>query len=190
MLSVNEDRLLTDLYFTRNEFIMRPNKNMIKYDYSNFAILNGVLGNTTGKMFPESKIFKNPYATQKILDDFVFKSMNDFVIKTNDNKDLILKTFKNYSNYLKNIKFVYANLDENRNYSEKDFKDIILSYFATYGDKTYNIVKRYFDENRIHLGYKESSPDRNRNVAGFYAYLMWLSTGYISLCMEIMILGL
>lgn len=32
------------------------------------------------------------------------------------------------------------------------FKDLILSYYATYGNKIYNIVKKYFDEERIYLG--------------------------------------
>lgn len=39
-----------------------------------------------------------------------------------------------------------------RYYNEKEFKEIILSYYAEYGDDIYNLVKEYFDNSRIGMG--------------------------------------
>ena len=63
-----------------------------------------------------------------------------------------------------------------KKYDEKTFKDIILSYFATYGNKEYEIVKKYFDENRIEMSYEKCADD---DLAAAFALLTKLKSGYI-----------
>ena len=180
MLEIDNDRLLTDLYYTKNAFNFNCSKDNIKNDYSSFITLNDVLGSTFGRMFPTEGFYTSASDLDKILVKETNTSIQNFAQYAVDNSELIRNSLKNFNNYLKSIKFRYIpNDDLIRGYNEKDFKDIILSYFNTYGDKYYKIAKKYFDENRIHIGYTPSKTLGKENIGGFFAHLTWLESGYI-----------
>ncbi len=180
MLSIDENILIRDLYYTRNELLLNPNKNMVKYDYPNFCVLNGILANTKSKMFTKITPYNNEKKTDALLDDLINKKVNDFINKANNYDELFYDLFRNAYAYLKSIRYkLIPCFDCNREYSEKEFIDIILSFYSQYGDKYYNIVKKYFDEKRIHFDYVDKSSDTNKDIGGFFTSLNWLNSGYI-----------
>ncbi len=178
MISINEDRLIKDLYYTRYLFVQGTSKNIIKKDYSSFYLLNRVLANTYHKMISEKNIFRNPNEISNMLAIKNYKEINKLLDFNDKESSIIIESIKNYDKFLDEIDFKDIPYYEViRSYSEKDFKDILLSYFNTFGDKYYNIAKKYFDEGRIHMGY--SQLDGKGNAAGFFANLTWIYAGYI-----------
>ena len=180
MLEIDNNRLLSDLYFTKNALNFSCSKNDIKNDYTSFIILNDVLGTTLGKVFPMDGFYTSESELDKVLDKSTNTSMHAFAQYAVDNSILIRNSLKNLNSYLKSIRFRYVpNESLVRSYSEKDFKDIILSYFNTCGEKYYKIAKKYFDENRIHVGYTPNGKLSKENIGGFFAHLIWLESGYL-----------
>ena len=180
MLELNTDRLLMDLYLTRNNFIWGAKKDTIKYDYSQLRILNDVFANITQMQFPLKKIFINKDDVYKILEKDASRIINDFFVKSIGNKDILTTSFNNFKNYLDDLSFYhYGYFDLTRKYSINDFVDIILSYYATYGNEIYNIVKKYFEEERIQLPYFSSEHNMQENIGGFFVPITYLSSGYI-----------
>lgn len=176
MIKIDEKHLIQDLYFTKNSFSSGVSKDMIKNDYAGFVMLNDVLANTFHKMFKLEHIFKNSSEIQKMINKYQNNNRLIFLDFAFSNQELLHQLFSNYINYLNSIDFKHMPyIEQIRRYNEKDFIDIILSYFSSYGDLYYKAVKKYFDENRIHMGYK----DIGNNTAGFYSSLIWLSSGYI-----------
>lgn len=176
MIKIDEKKLIQDLYYTRNSFSNGVSKDMIKNDYAEFSMLNNVLANAFNKMFRLEHIFRNSEEVQKMINKFQNKNRLDFLDFAFSNQELLHEIFTNYTDYLKSIDFKHIPyVEQIRRYSEKDFIDIILSYYSTYGDLYYKAAKKYFDENRIHMGFR----DIGNNVAGFYSSLVWLKSGYI-----------
>ena len=176
MIEIDEKKLIQDLYYTRNSFSSGVSKDMIKNDYAEFSMLNDVLATIFGKMFRLEHIFRNADEVQKMINKFQNNNRLDFLNFAFLNQELIHEIFTNYTDYLKSIDFKHIPyVEQVRRYSEKDFIDLILSYYSTYGDLYYKAAKKYFDENRIHMGFK----DMGNNAAGFYSPLIWLKSGYI-----------
>lgn len=77
----------------------------------------------------------------------------DFWAYIYDNAGIIEEMYNNHSVFLDSLDFEYYPMQYSffKGYSKKDITDIILSYFSTFDNKTYNKVKTYFDENRIEM---------------------------------------
>ena len=154
MISIDENRLIAELYYTRNEFINGKSKNTVKNDYDNFDTLNTLLCNLSGKMIRNDQMFINKEEIKRIVDKSHLKSVNNYIKNSLPIINIYDEIYKNYDNYLQKIEYKYVPyFDVSRKLSEKDFIDIVLSYFNMYGNKYYSIAKRYFDEERIHMGY-------------------------------------
>lgn len=159
---------------------MGASKNTIKYDYSQLILLNNVLANAYNKYLLINGIFSNPKDVQRIIDIDSDKTVNDFYAKASKYEKLITGTYDNFSEYLDSIGFEqYSYFDIGRGYSEKDFLDIILSYYSTFGDKIFNMVKKYFEEERIHLPYYSREHNLDNNVGVFFVPITSLSSGYV-----------
>ena len=97
-------------------------------------------------------MFKDPKGAQRIIDKHQLAVFNQFVRFADKNQELLLKTFLSYKKMLDDIDYQSIPFYKCcKGYSEKDFKDIIFSYFNSYGEKYYKIVKKYFDEQRIQM---------------------------------------
>lgn len=178
MIKIDENRLISDLYYTRNEFKSGRYKDIIKSNYSDFFLLNRVLANTIGKMINEKNIFRDKKEVEDMMNKRSVFHINKFAKLGEENSKYYFKMFQSLDNILDESNFkCLPYYDTVRFYSEKDFKDIILSFFNEYGDNYYKIVKKYFDEERILLGYTTSH--NNENMAGFFANLTWIYAGYI-----------
>ena len=175
MIKVDEDRLIQELIDTASGF-SSSRKDFLRKEYNSYATLNKALVLNNRRIIKgiEELIRRNPIMTD-VLDKYSYDSYWDFIDKIDAEQDLIKSIASHYCKFMKQIRFKNAYFfDKVRKYSEKDFKDIIISYFATYGDKHYHLVKKYFDENRINIG--SSLLDE---AAGFFASIIWLNSGYI-----------
>ena len=178
MIKIDENRLISDLYYTRNEFKSGRYKDIIKSNYSDFFLLNRVLANTIGKMINEKNMFRDKKEVEDMMNKRSIFHLNKFAELGEENGKYYFKMFQSLDNILNESNFKsLPYYDTVRFYSEKDFKDIILSFFNEYGDNYYKIAKKYFDEERILLGYTTSH--NKENMAGFFANLTWIYAGYI-----------
>jgi hypothetical protein len=143
-INIDEDRFITDLYNMRNVFASNPSRDVINNDYAEFVSLNKICGIVFAKAFDTSYIFKNPADTQKVVNKYKIDSFKKFVEFANVNQELLLTLFSNFTSMLDSIDYMHIPFYKiNKRFSEKDFKDIILSYFNTYGEKYYKIAKKY-----------------------------------------------
>lgn len=179
-IEINEDKFISDLYKMRCVFAASPNNDVVKNDYSEFISLNNMCGRLFLKKFETSNLFKDPVKTQKMVDKFQVRVFRDFVCFASDNQELMLHTFYNYSSMLRSIDFKnMPYYSVGRNYNEKVFKDIILSYYNSFGEKYYKIAKKYFDENRIQMRVNLNNTEIADNFAGFFSSFTYLASGYI-----------
>ena len=175
MIKLNEDMLINDLCSTAIELSGGANNNFINNNYLNFVLLNEYLYHNFGKVILYNKCFSEEQFVN-LLYKKECQSLFKFVTFLNDNNDDLLKLSSSFLKHLKKIDFKeYPYWDNLRGYSEKDFKDIILGYYSTYGNELYSHVKKYFDEKRINLG---TINDRS-GYAGFFVGLQWIDSGYI-----------
>ncbi len=174
MLQIDDDRLSREVYVTR-ELLKSGNREFIKREYDSFILLNGSLFlNFPRKDYDLSDLkFRQQIShSLKRLDRNAFW---DFMYFIWSNKELL----KDMGGHVIDLsdEIDYKNIpyfDVCKTYSEKQFIDIILSYYATFGNKIYGIVKKYFDEKRINMG---SIP--LPGTTGFFSQFIWLNSGYI-----------
>ena len=202
-INIDGDKLLSDLFSMRSVFSQATSFDAISVDYATFSDLNKTCAIITDYMCSESKMFCDPKRTQKMLDRRRYKAINFFINFINENQETRIDLFSNFTHILDDLDFQWIPFfDFNRRYNEKDFIDLILSYYSTYGDKYYNIVKKYFDENRVQMGLYDLQMDffekvfklcktdeQRKNVVenyypdllhdGFFGSLTNLSSAYI-----------
>ena len=176
-MEIDKDKLLLDLYKTRTNLIHSPSRDDIIYSFESFVALNNAYSSIAGMFFDTDKIFLDNTGTKKMLDDVYFKSVMEFYSYAQLNEKTIKSIFSNYDKFMNEIGFEECPYYNKMNkYDEKTFKDVILSYYATYGNKIYNIIKKYFDENRIEMCYEKVEED---DLAAAFAHITNLKTGYI-----------
>ena len=176
-MEIDREKLLNDLYKTRNHLVHCPSRDDIIYSFESFVALNNAYSSMMGEYFDTDKIFLDDKGTKKMLDDVYFKSVLLFHSYTQMNKKTIQSIFNNYDKFMNDINYEPCPFyNKMTRYDEKTFKDIILSYYATYGNKIYNIVKKYFDENRIEMSYEKVAEE---NLAAAFAHITNAMTGYI-----------
>lgn len=180
MLDIDERRLLRDLILTAKQLHMHPDSNILKYDYLRFLELNDLCAIDFYKMVETNGVVIDTKRLQRLIDNDDRISLFKFIDIININNDVVSSMCSNYTKLLEDINFYpISYYDAIRKYSEKEFIDIILSYYSTFGDKIYNIVKRYFDENRIQMGHPYEGL-----YGGFFVDLLWLESGYIFSCFQ------
>ena len=179
-IAISEARLVYDLSMMRNIFADCPSRDNIKNDYSEFVSLNNMCAKLFYCKYDLNNLFKDPKGAQRIIDKHQLAVFNQFVRFADKNQELLLKTFLSYKKMLDDIDYQSIPFYKCcKSYSEKDFKDIIFSYFNSYGEKYYKIVKKYFDEQRIQMKMKLSDKELQENFAGFFSSFVTLSSGYI-----------
>ncbi len=179
-MNIDEDRFTYDLMCAISEFAYRPTKNMIVNDYASLLFLNEIFAKLYNKCFVLDNVIKDYERAIKIKEKDNINSINNYLINIFTNKKVLYQISKNYINYFNNQKIGnYQYFKNLRNYSKEDFIDIILSYYSTFGDKIYNIVKKYFDESRIQTNCPIDDLDDCNDFSGLYSFIVFLQTGYI-----------
>lgn len=176
-LSIDTERLVNDLIKMRLYYEKSPRKDDIKNDYASFALLNQILGELEGVMVRENGIFYDIEKVQKILDDRALKSCDEFCKFLEKDLYEIYVILYNFASKIGEFGMVIAPyFSKLKKYSYKDFKDIILDYYSSVGEKEYKIAKKYFNEKRIHLNYPI-----NDGAVGYYISTFFNKSGYIIL---------
>lgn len=202
-IDINKEKLMKDLGTMCSVFSMFPPKDVIKNDYAEFTALNNAFGKMFFENFNLRNLFRNPKEVQKMMDRYRGKAFNRFLDYAAVNKNTLLELFGNYSSMIDEIDFQDIPFyDVMKYYSKKDFIDIILSFFNTFGEKYYKIAKKYFDEERIQMKFlkiekdylnmmldmckteeEKENVEKNYGIkddfAGFFSSIVLLSSGYI-----------
>ena len=138
MIKVNEDMLIDDLLYTASAFSGDVNKNFIKNNYGNFLILNESLMFNFGKVVLLDGIVNTGYY-ERVLQRKETQAVQKFAEFLDSNQNCLLELCKNYCNTMDEIDFKgYPFWDSLRRYNEKDFKDLILGYYSTFGNDLYS----------------------------------------------------
>lgn len=170
-LQIDEERMIDDLVTMAN--CIMSNVTLNENDLSSFLILNMASANLFGVAVDEDEVF-NSYLNVKGCGKKANKDVLAFYSYVFKNRDLLLETYRNILKLFDEIELVdFANNKSYRGYSEKDLKNIILDFYSQYGDNYYNVVKRYFDENRIQTDYY------HEGYAGFFSGMSSLASGYL-----------
>lgn len=148
-MEINRETLSNDLKRLREYLSKSPSKDAIKTDYPSYLSLCNLYESLTNIKVDDG-LFLQPDRIYEMIDKKTYKNCDKYCDFLDEYMYTWYTLFSNYCDILDDADLVSAPFFSCfRRYSEKDFKDIILSYFSMYGDKEYKIVKRYFDEGRV-----------------------------------------
>lgn len=175
-LQINRGRLLSELE-TIGNFIVYNDVNINRYNINGFLNFNASSLKLFGMAIDPNILLKY---RPDIFNDFKkrqIREIDNFYEFLINNRELLLELFKNAEDFFVNdISFQqFPYYDCFKNYNEQSFKDLVLNFYSQYSDKYYNIVKKYFDENRIQTGYD------TKDLAAMYIHSKLTSSGYIFL---------
>ena len=168
--------LAHDVIRVANELSEGCNNDYILKNLAGFTALGEVLYNQFHLLVLPDYTLLNIDRVKKIIKKKDLRSIYELATFSNQNENTILGIKDSFCNEFDRLGIYLAPFkNEMRRYSEEEFKDLILSYFATYGNVPYRIVKKYFDEKRIQL----KTIDVKSFDGGFYSWLHSLKTGFI-----------
>ncbi len=147
---VNDIRKLM-LHLIRNE------KSSSMEDLSDLYTYVGFLEHLTGSEIDVNRLFLNNKKLDEWLAKYYYADANRNINFVNTNFSDLLTLAKSFSPlidpetpiHVSNGK--YSILDRSKCFNEKEYKEILYSFFALYGDNIFKIVKKMFDEKRIVL---------------------------------------
>lgn len=172
-MEINTKLLSEDLKKLRKYYLRHPSKDEIIDGYSSFVMLNDLYQLLTGIRVDED-LFLRPDKVQELLNSKTYKNCDEYCDYLDEYLYTWYTLFDNYCDELESIDCIDVPfLSCFRKYSEKEFKDILLGYFSTFGDNEYKIAKKYFDEERIQTGLEIESGD------GIYISNSMIKSGYI-----------
>ncbi len=171
-MRVDKDRLVNELWQTLCTLHSITNKNIISHDYDSFHLLNNLFALNYGLRIEETTEIPN---IKKIIERRNEKTFAKFINYLNSSGNDINDISYNFVTHMQNIEFFSTPFwDVVRVYSEKEFKDIILGYYSTFGNNVYKIANRYFEENRIH-----TDTFFDDEYGGMFFALQCVESGYV-----------
>ena len=151
-MKINKETLKKDIKELEHILLRNYGKKDYVFDYLTASFYDEILFEVGG----------NPTnVSERILSTEVINRINQRMDKAlhkicdfyNENSDMMYNGMVNFEKILTSDDILELTpTHQLNNISFNMFKDLILSYYATYGNKVYNIVKKYFDEERIYLG--------------------------------------
>lgn len=175
-MDINKQQLLDESRMLGNALYNGLSNDRIAREYSAFIAFNSIVNHLLGICLNVGIIIDKYPNMVKFVNNEHEKSLSNFYFRILSEKDLFEEVFCNHSFiYNESDMLTYTCGGKLRGYSVKDAKDILFSYFSQYGNRVYNIVKRYFDEERVQFGFK----DKNFDAVAFYTGSVLLEKGYI-----------
>ena len=176
-MEIDEDLLTQDLVFTANELNGNNNRYFVSKNRDIFNILNQALFLNFDKIVfsTDAAGFGTSEELEKLLDLRFHKEHAKFVDFTNKNENTFINMSGSFLKIVNDLEMYYVPMKGKKVFSEDELKDVILSYYAQFGNVPYKIARRYFDENRIQTQNKDVDP----RAGGYFACLPWLESGYI-----------
>ena len=154
MLQIDDKRIASDLSEVAVNIVTNQSKEVIKNDFYWFEVLNDIFFNIYQLEFELNSCCFDYENCNKIFSKFENRNKKIFIDTINSNKKMIKKVYLSYTNILKKYNPSQSiSVNEFESYSERDFIDLVLSFFSTYGNQMYNIAKKYFVEKRIEMNY-------------------------------------
>lgn len=151
-MEIDLEHLISDIVILSNHLHRNQTPNNIKRNLNNLVSYAGMLENLSGYTVDLEQIFFDGRGAADLYNKFLSRKYDEFYKYINDNLSVICKMFYNYDNMMGSIPFQdYYVLRNFRKFTEKDFKDIILSYYASCSEDSYKKVKEFFEENRVLL---------------------------------------
>lgn len=172
-LKINKNEFINEMKIIM-EYISNSNNKISDYDINSFLCFSSLaieLINNQADFERLSTMILNISDKQKAYIKRESKKFSKFIL---ENKDVLNTIFNNaYNFFTDEIKFELCDKNIFREYNYEEFRDLILNFFNQY--KYYNIVERYFDENRIQVGYS------NGNYEAIFMNSGITKSGYIML---------
>lgn len=157
-MNINKDQLVGDTIKLGNELYKGISKDRLAREYPTFLSFNSIMHALFGFHLSEDIIIKKHPNMVNFVRKQQEKSLNEFNSKILSEKEIYEKIFYLHSCIYRDSGIVSCACGGNfRNYSLNDLKDILFSYFSLYGNRVYQIVKKYFDEERIQLGIEDKN---------------------------------
>lgn len=172
-LEIDTKMMHDELVSLREFFKRHPRMDDLKYSYDYLEELSTQYKILTGEKFDYSKIFSKQKETEEMIRKYYWKTISGTVDFMMDNIDIINLALKKYNKNVRGFLDVPVNFGQ-RNYSYKDFKDMILDYFDSFGEKERKVASRLFDEKRIELGLPKDGKTAGRNTSNIIS-----DVGYI-----------
>lgn len=149
-MEIDLNHLISDVVTLSNHLHRNQTPNNVKRNLNNLVSYVEMLENLSGYTVDLNQIFFDGKSAVNLYNKFIDKKYDEFYKYINDNLSVILEMFYNYDNMMTNIPLQdYYAVRKFRKFNEKDFKDIILSYYSSCNEDSYKKVKKFFDENRI-----------------------------------------
>ena len=174
-MNISEEQLRKDIAKLEHILMRKYNKKNYELEYIIIASYDDILKNIYGETtFVEDRIMSED--VYKIIEDLERNIIRNVCKFYNTNKDIMLNGFKSFESIFDDKEYIsYLPPFEISSMSKKDFNELLLSYFSIYGDKIYNIVKKYIDEKRIELG-----SSMLNTTTGVFIESSCLKNGYIT----------
>ena len=178
MLKIDEERLFNELQYMGGELISKRHRGIIVRDIDGFEALNEVMKNNFGKTVSIEDKIEDEQDFDHYLSRAAEKADTDYFMFFARNELLLKRMATQYLNCLRKMR--YPHIKETQivlGFNKKDYIDIILSYYAQFGDKYYRIAKKYFDEKRIHM----DTIMEEKTCPAFFSGFQKIGSGYIFL---------
>lgn len=176
-MRIDRNQFIKDLDAVKRHFSHVAKKDEIKRNYDQIDIIVGLYERLTGEKMDTDSLFLSKKFNLEQMQALDIIDRRDLIRYLSENIININTLFGNYDKYMRSIGFKQFPYSEYvQYYSEKQFIDIILSFYSQFGNEVYRAVKKYFDENRIEIGYKRTDKE---DYPAAYADLPFLKTGYI-----------
>lgn len=174
-MKINKKTLEKDIRELEHILARNYGKNDYVFDYITATYYDEILYEIGGNPTHVSeRIFSREVADK--INEKMDKALHGICEFYNTNSDMMYKGMVNFEKIITSDDIMeQVPTHQLRNIPFSTFKDLILSYYATYGNKVYNIVKKYFDEERIYLG---SSMDAD--ACGVFFGSLATQKGYIT----------
>lgn len=175
-MNINEEQLKRDI--AKLEHLL-----MRKYDKKNYALEHVIAASYDDIL--KNIATETTFVEDRILSESVYKRIAELernIVKNicrfyNANKEIMVKGFNSFESIFDDKEYIsYLPPFRISSMSEKEFNELLLSYFSIYGNRIYKIVKKYIDEERIELGSSLS-----KGNSGVFVESFCLKNGYITI---------
>ena len=173
MIQADRNKIIYDLALTKEAFEF-VGDDFLKKEYNYYNLLNIALATCYFVRVPGEVL--STQERKDIMAKHDNNAFGTFMRQLYYNESMLKEIGKHLKRFASKIKYKYVPyFDATKTYSEKEFKEILLSYFATYGDKIYKIAKKYFDEQRIHM----NAIMPKEGYYGYFSPIIWRESAYI-----------
>ena len=168
-MNIDKNLLTNDLRKLRS-YVENGRKDDVKYEYARLYWFNETCIDLFDIGYEDVDLTEQDYEMIRLFEKKEKRKLLEFI----KNNIEVLHGIDNFVKRLDANGFDALDWCNLKKFDEKEIKDIMLSYYSTFGNKTYLIAKKHFDEKRTSLNH-------GNNYQGYYIYSTNIQDGYIFL---------